>query len=195
MTSRQRSSQPLMAQPGGSPGMSTTPSVSPPFPAPFARGQGNLQAQSKVHCGMNAQLRPLRGHKSPNQSGIQLLSALRSEPSPTFCGLQRAPRARRRFTAMTRRRTITPALPGGSHRGWTSTRSPKRRGSAALGSASFLWRSPPATLTGISNPASAWPAAAPGLDRCPQLAGSSSRAERRPPPPEEMGCRGHLDTR
>lgn len=49
--------------------MSTCPSVSPPFPAPFARGQGNLQAQSKVHCGMSAQPRLLRGHKSPNQSG------------------------------------------------------------------------------------------------------------------------------
>lgn len=91
------------------------------------------------------------GHRSPNQSGGPTSFSCKIR-AITVCDLQRALPARGRFTAMTRRMAITPAAAAGSHRGWASSRSPRRSGSAALGSASFLWRSPPASLTGNFEP-------------------------------------------
>lgn len=67
-----------MAQPRGSLGASTSPSVSPPFPP---HPHPNL-AEGKVGCGIRTTLTP-QDTSHPTSLGIRLLSSLRSEQSIT----------------------------------------------------------------------------------------------------------------
>lgn len=100
-----------------------------------------------------------------------------------------------RFTSLTRHISITPASSGGSHRVWANTRSSRRSGSAALGRASYLWRSPPATLTGNFEPLLRLAKRLPRGWASARLWQIAPRAQIGAlHPGRRWGCRGRLDT-